>query len=293
MSALLAGRGRRRLAHRSTRSRRTRRCCCRRWSSRCSSSSPSRAACRASATSPGFDFPSGYTAFQFVFVLLQASAFGGVFTGFGIAARLRDTASRGGCCWRRRTGSAIIAGYAIAAALRGRRSSACCCSRSRCSPACRSAATASTWPALVAARGPDRELRRDAVGGGRRDAPAVAAGRPADADAGVPGAVPRAGLRAAGPARGLGRTRSAEGQPVHAADRGGPRLDLRRRRRTAGLAYAVAAALVVPVRLLGACAGCAAPRRPAARRPATRRHHRGVCCSRSPSSTASPTARST
>jgi len=35
---------------------------------------------------PGFDFPAGYTAFQFCFVLLQASAFGGVFTGFGIAA---------------------------------------------------------------------------------------------------------------------------------------------------------------------------------------------------------------
>jgi ABC-2 type transport system permease protein len=35
---------------------------------------------------PGFDFESGYTAFQFVFVLLQASAFGGVFTGFGIAS---------------------------------------------------------------------------------------------------------------------------------------------------------------------------------------------------------------
>jgi ABC-2 type transport system permease protein len=35
---------------------------------------------------PGFDYPPGYTAFQFVFVLLQASAFGGVFTGFGIAA---------------------------------------------------------------------------------------------------------------------------------------------------------------------------------------------------------------
>jgi ABC-2 type transport system permease protein len=34
---------------------------------------------------PGFDFPSGYTAFEFVFVLLQASAFGGVFTGFAIA----------------------------------------------------------------------------------------------------------------------------------------------------------------------------------------------------------------
>jgi ABC-2 type transport system permease protein len=34
---------------------------------------------------PGFDFPDGYTAFQFVFVLLQSAAFGGVFTGFGIA----------------------------------------------------------------------------------------------------------------------------------------------------------------------------------------------------------------
>jgi ABC-2 type transport system permease protein len=34
---------------------------------------------------PGFDFPPGYTTFQFVFVFLQASAFGGVFTGFAIA----------------------------------------------------------------------------------------------------------------------------------------------------------------------------------------------------------------
>lgn len=34
---------------------------------------------------PGFDFPHGYTAFQFCFVLLQSAAFGGVFTGFGIA----------------------------------------------------------------------------------------------------------------------------------------------------------------------------------------------------------------
>jgi ABC-2 type transport system permease protein len=34
---------------------------------------------------PGFDFPSGYTAFQFVFVFLQSAAFGGVFTGFSIA----------------------------------------------------------------------------------------------------------------------------------------------------------------------------------------------------------------
>ena len=36
-------------------------------------------------TVPGFDYPSGYTAFQFTFVLLQSAAFGGVFTGFGVA----------------------------------------------------------------------------------------------------------------------------------------------------------------------------------------------------------------
>ena len=34
---------------------------------------------------PGFDYDGGYTSFQFVFVLLQSAAFGGVFTGFGIA----------------------------------------------------------------------------------------------------------------------------------------------------------------------------------------------------------------
>jgi len=34
---------------------------------------------------PGFSFPAGYTAFQYVFVLLQSAVFGGVFTGFGVA----------------------------------------------------------------------------------------------------------------------------------------------------------------------------------------------------------------
>ena len=48
-----------------------------------------------------------------------------------------------------------------------------------------------------------RQRHRDAVRGRRRDAAAHDAGRPADADAGVPRAVPRAGLRAARPARGL------------------------------------------------------------------------------------------
>ena len=34
---------------------------------------------------PGFHFPAGYTAFQFVFVLLQAAMFSGLFTGFTLA----------------------------------------------------------------------------------------------------------------------------------------------------------------------------------------------------------------
>ncbi|HXA55161.1 MAG TPA: ABC transporter permease [Solirubrobacteraceae bacterium] len=34
---------------------------------------------------PGFDFPAGYTAFQFVFVLTQSAMFSGLFTGFTIA----------------------------------------------------------------------------------------------------------------------------------------------------------------------------------------------------------------
>src|SRR6185503_10218737 len=66
---------------------------------------------------PGFDFPSGYTAFQFVFVLLQASAFGGVFTGFGIAADFEKGFAR-----RLLLGApnrlGILAGYAFAAAVR-------------------------------------------------------------------------------------------------------------------------------------------------------------------------------
>jgi ABC-type multidrug transport system permease subunit len=69
------------------------------------------------ANVPGFDFPSGYTAFQFVFVLLQASAFGGVFTGFGIAADFENGfARRLLLAAPNRLG--IIAGYSISAATR-------------------------------------------------------------------------------------------------------------------------------------------------------------------------------
>jgi ABC-2 type transport system permease protein len=66
---------------------------------------------------PGFDFPLGYTAFQFVFVLLQSAAFGGVFTGFGIARDFESGfARRLLLAVPNRTG--IILGYASAALIR-------------------------------------------------------------------------------------------------------------------------------------------------------------------------------
>jgi ABC-2 type transport system permease protein len=66
---------------------------------------------------PGFDFPLGYTAFQFVFVLLQSAAFGGVFTGFGIARDFESGfARRLLLAAPNRTG--IILGYASAALIR-------------------------------------------------------------------------------------------------------------------------------------------------------------------------------
>jgi ABC-2 type transport system permease protein len=66
---------------------------------------------------PGFDFPPGYTAFQYVFVLLQSAAFGGVFTGFGVA---RDFEGGFGkrllLAAEHRSG--IVLGYALAALVR-------------------------------------------------------------------------------------------------------------------------------------------------------------------------------
>ncbi len=66
---------------------------------------------------PGFNYPLGYTAFQFVFVLLQSAAFGGVFTGFGVA---RDF--EGGFARRLLLASpnrsGIVLGYGLAALVR-------------------------------------------------------------------------------------------------------------------------------------------------------------------------------
>lgn len=66
---------------------------------------------------PNFEYAGGYTAFQFGFVCIQAAAFGGVFTGFAIAADfefgfarrlLLAAPNRGG----------IVVGYMIAAMVR-------------------------------------------------------------------------------------------------------------------------------------------------------------------------------
>ncbi len=66
---------------------------------------------------PGFDYPSGYTGFQFVFVLMQSAAFGGVFTGFAIA---RDFESGFGrrLMLAAPNRTAILAGYWASAAVR-------------------------------------------------------------------------------------------------------------------------------------------------------------------------------
>jgi len=66
---------------------------------------------------PGFDFEPGYTAFQFCFVLVQSAAFGGVFTGFGIARDFESGfARRLLLAAPNRTG--IVLGYALAASVR-------------------------------------------------------------------------------------------------------------------------------------------------------------------------------
>jgi len=66
---------------------------------------------------PGFHFPTGYTAFQFSFVLLQSAAFAGVFTGFGIARDFESGfARRLMLAASHRSG--IVLGYAVAGLVR-------------------------------------------------------------------------------------------------------------------------------------------------------------------------------
>jgi ABC-2 type transport system permease protein len=66
---------------------------------------------------PGFDYGAGYTTFVYGFVLLQASAFGGVFTGFSVARDFESGFSRRLMLAAKRR-SGIVAGYWLAALLR-------------------------------------------------------------------------------------------------------------------------------------------------------------------------------
>jgi ABC-type multidrug transport system permease subunit len=65
---------------------------------------------------PGFDYYD-YNAFQFVFVLLQSAAFGGVFIGFSIAADF-DSGFTRRLFLSARDRSAVIAGFGVAALIR-------------------------------------------------------------------------------------------------------------------------------------------------------------------------------
>lgn len=65
----------------------------------------------------GFDFGSGYTAFQFVFVLLQSAALGGVMTGFGIA-RDFDNGFMRRLLLASPNRSGILLGFAVSALVR-------------------------------------------------------------------------------------------------------------------------------------------------------------------------------
>ena len=141
---------------------------------------------------PNFDYPN-YTTFQYVFVLMQSAVFGGVFTGFSIAADFEFGFARR-MLLATRNRSAMIAGYAITALVRALL-----------------VWTVVTVVALATgaeitrqrrrpARDPaDRghaQLRRDAVRIRPGDAVPHAAGGAADPAPGLPDHHDRAGLRA-------------------------------------------------------------------------------------------------
>jgi ABC-2 type transport system permease protein len=66
---------------------------------------------------PGFDYEAGYTTFVYGFVLLQASTFGGIFTGFSVARDFESGFSRRLLLGAGRH-SGIIGGYWLAALAR-------------------------------------------------------------------------------------------------------------------------------------------------------------------------------
>ena len=182
-----------------------------------------------------------------MFVLLQAAAFGGVFTGFGIARDFESGfARRLMLAAPNRLG--ILAGYALAALVRALIVGVLLF------------VVALLTGMQVGGDGVDLfglivlallvNLDGGAVGGGRRDAAAHDPGRPGDADAGVPHPVPRAGLRAARAARRAGSTRSRKVNPFTALIEGGRDL-ISGQPFDAWLAYGIAFALAAGVLRLG------------------------------------------
>ena len=209
-------------------------------------------------TAPGFDFPSGYTAFQFVFVLLQASAFGGVFTGFAMA---RDFESGFG---RRMMLAApnrlgILGGYAISAIVRAvfvwvLLTTIALVAGMEVGGAgvdlvgLYALAALSNFAALMWAAGVALRFRSIQAG-------------PLMQTPDLHDPVPRACLRAAGPPQRLGERRRRR-QPGDRDGGGRTRPDLRRRSRTRrSLSARPSGSPCSQPR--GRCAACAAPRRPA------------------------------
>ena len=66
---------------------------------------------------PSFDFPAGYTAFQYVWILLQTVALGGAFTGFAIARDFESGFARRLMLAAPRRGG-IILGYVLVSLVR-------------------------------------------------------------------------------------------------------------------------------------------------------------------------------
>ena len=66
---------------------------------------------------PGFDYQAGYTTFVYGFVLMQASTFGGIFTGFSVARDFESGFSRRLMLAASNRGG-IVAGYWLAALTR-------------------------------------------------------------------------------------------------------------------------------------------------------------------------------
>jgi hypothetical protein len=66
---------------------------------------------------PGFDYAAGYTTFIYAFVLLQASTFGGIFTGFSVARDFESGFARRLMLGAGNRGG-IVAGYWVSALVR-------------------------------------------------------------------------------------------------------------------------------------------------------------------------------